>query len=964
MMVKRIILFLLMVVLLAIGVSAFEFNGTIYDPNGVTLNNTLINITAYTFGGDDFTVNDSNSSTSNATGWFNFTFSGDSDFFYGVEIIHTNASNGQVEYVGQSLPQFPHSEFSTLSNIKFYLKEAGTINISVINATNEKIAFSYFLKDTTLGYTVSSSFNASKEGKLVYVPREKNYSIMIFPASGDNNNFFVGATFNWNNFSATADYNISGISDYNVTTRILRKQFNSTESMAWVSGYINDSAFTGWDEFVIVPYMLEPGNMLFTANGILPFNTSSWRAGNFKTDNYSFSSGFYNITLPYVAEETTNYLLYAAARNGSNYRGSYLNLTVNHGNHTNINFSLYGLLGDPANISIAAPGNGVGWNASTKKIKFNFYNSSGSVMTGFTAHTETTVDYSSYGAVEFTFMEDLSRGNARISLPLLNVTGFKKMVIYTMDSAPKKIKRSITQLLNNQTNITITAFSPGEIPGEADIASSGINISLYRSNSTCDVPKPNNVCKVNSAAGNGFNLLSTVVGGGQISFRMSYNNITVHYKNVDLLASGPPDALFDASGNQSDSGAGLDAAWRFGSAGPEIYDEVLIGIPYSAGDVDESAPISVLLSNLYDEEWNVIWNTSANQNAENITNIADGDYSTYNQRWLNSTLNGMNCSTTDSTVSCYVNTTSNMMWLTIPHFSGIGPTVKTTTVGNVTLNTTTDTIECRVNCSFNINLTNGNFTLSDVHLVNISINHTVLDGNVTGLDIFKLNHSTNTWVVNGTNATKANHYNFSLYNATTKSVHMYRFHVNKSTNDSAQINITYVVNNSVNMTLTLNLTCTPSWSYSAWTTCSGGLQTRTTWDVNNCGTSVSEPILAQDCTVASTSSSGGGGGAAAPAATSVAEPAEEKKTDESAGKKKTESKKEESSKAEEAQKAAAAALAAKQAAEKSKKGKALSGKAWSDVGEVLLDLSWLWIAVVILAIVVGIGVYVYKKRRS
>ncbi len=36
---------------------------------------------------------------------------------------------------------------------------------------------------------------------------------------------------------------------------------------------------------------------------------------------------------------------------------------------------------------------------------------------------------------------------------------------------------------------------------------------------------------------------------------------------------------------------------------------------------------------------------------------------------------GLTCSKTDQTATCYVDTTAHMIWMQIPHFSGVGPTV-------------------------------------------------------------------------------------------------------------------------------------------------------------------------------------------------------------------------------------------------------------------------------------------------
>ena len=47
-----------------------------------------------------------------------------------------------------------------------------------------------------------------------------------------------------------------------------------------------------------------------------------------------------------------------------------------------------------------------------------------------------------------------------------------------------------------------------------------------------------------------------------------------------------------------------------------------------------------------------------------------------------------------------------------------------------------------------------------------------------------------------------------------------------------------------------------------------------------------------------------------------------------------------------------------------KEAPALVGKAWSQAGKVLLDLSWLWITLVIVGIVIWLSIYFYHKRNE
>ena len=214
-----------------------------------------------------------------------------------------------------------------------------------------------------------------------------------------------------------------------------------------------------------------------------------------------------------------------------------------------------------------------------------------------------------------------------------------------------------------------------------------LQIGLYKYSDECNVPYPDDSCILGGSEktfGDDFNPLSVIMGGGKINFRMrkESNNITVQYNNVDMLASGPPDVLFDSSPNATQGQSAMEEAWRFGSQGPEIYDDVLLGIPYNSSAYNDNWDFTVTIDKFYDASWNVIWERGVNTTGQlSGTDYADyntGDYAPY----VNA---GMACSKTDSAMSsalCYVDTAKHMIWMKIPHFSGISPVVNGTALDN------------------------------------------------------------------------------------------------------------------------------------------------------------------------------------------------------------------------------------------------------------------------------------------
>jgi len=684
-------IFALVVIVSNVSADTFEFNGTVYDVNGTALNNTNVSVTLK-IGPTDLGTN---STTTNSTGWFNLTVTGGptDGHQYLLKITHTNDTPGYgyVDFVGQTLPQLPYRDFSQLGNVNFYLKEAGTLNITVVNATAHPVAnnqFAYQVKDTKLGYPTGSCSNVGTYESICYVPRDRNYSIMIYPSDGSPQHF-VPVSFDWNNFTATQDYSIGSLSSYNTTAKTLHKQFNVTESAARISGYLNgsDLGVNGWDEFTIVPCILEPGNMVFMER-TLPYNTSAWFP-QYDTDLYNLTTGFYNITLPYASGETVKYLLFATAKNGSTYYGSYRNITVT-GDKPDFNFTMYGLLGDNSTINMSTSTGG-SRIVNTTKQTFRLVNAStNQSLANVSAHIEVTVGYSNYDAIEFTFMEDLSgTNNGNFSVPLINNTGIKQINVYSMSQAPRRVDTRTAAQIQANSNISMAAFNPGEIPGESAIAAGDISIAIYGSNETCDVPNPADGCLLTSTSDmSTFNPTPVVIGGGKISFRMGVGGVLVHYVDVDMIASGPPDAMFEEdSTNLESTTDGFSKAMRFGSNGPTIYDYVLISMPYTQGisgsqtGLDESAEVNISIPNFYDEEWNVIWNTASN--GTNATFLAGNysHYSTYQSEWQ--TLLGNNtCVVTttgtseiNSSYPCHIDTTNNRIWIRLPHFSGTGPDV-------------------------------------------------------------------------------------------------------------------------------------------------------------------------------------------------------------------------------------------------------------------------------------------------
>jgi hypothetical protein len=536
-------------------------------------------------------------------------------------------------------------------------------NITSFTITDKGIkSFQYYVKDVKLGYPVAEHFGSLLQQAYIHLPADRNYSIEMFPDR-----------------AMPVSFDLNNISDYGPSPKI-DVEFNITERMIWVSGYVNYNGGYNFSEIKVIPYLLEPGGMVFS-DYPMPHDMSAWRTPwGTKSDEYNAGIGFYNITLIGSAMGA-DIMLFVTARNGTDYYGAFQNITLYSYSEdvTDLNLTLLPLLGNVSNISMS---NSTDFskkvNITTKMKSFKLQNTTGG--TPNFAFIEFSVDYTLYfpNATSFSWMSVIQQAAAGIfSLPVISAD-VKQINIFSPDFAPKKTSLKASDLTSDPVIITLKSFSPGAI--EPEEAFTDLRIGMFKSTPECNVPYPNgSLCSLLPAEKNltEFNPLTVIIGGGDISFRMKQvsTNITVHYNKVDLLASGPPDALFDSNSTERTIVDGAVAeAWRFGSSGPEIYESVLIGVPYNKSLHLPTDNFSVRIKYFYDEDWNVIWNISKNTTAQ-----IPSDYRVYLTDKYNAYVNiskpAMQCSKTNMTSTCYADTTAGMIWIQIPHFSGVAPEI-------------------------------------------------------------------------------------------------------------------------------------------------------------------------------------------------------------------------------------------------------------------------------------------------
>ncbi len=146
-----VVLLILCTLLFSAYAIAFDFTGTTYDATGNILPNVTVNITIWQMVGGPPTLVNVTSNISDANGNFSITLAEDVTYMYQGAF---RLDNNTALYVAKPLPMLPYGEFSSLGNVKFYLKEGIKVSVTVNATAGTLVNFSYQVKDEALGYSV------------------------------------------------------------------------------------------------------------------------------------------------------------------------------------------------------------------------------------------------------------------------------------------------------------------------------------------------------------------------------------------------------------------------------------------------------------------------------------------------------------------------------------------------------------------------------------------------------------------------------------------------------------------------------------------------------------------------------------------------------------------------------------------------------------------------------------------
>lgn len=645
----------LLLSLCAFQASAFLVYGKVINSTGSDLDGANVTI-LQGFEAFGFTLSNVSNTITNSTGDFNITIGSDgSTDSYTIQ-IRKNDSAGNYTDLGPTIPQLVESEITSKFNGRT-IRTTEPMNFLVeTHNASQMPNFFYMAFDDTLGEPISMTTGSATASKHFAVRTDRNVSVYV--VRSDSTDFIPNRI----RFSNLSDYSGSPAFAF------LNLSVNSTRIR--VTGYVEPTGATNTsllNHYTFKKYMTfikSDDTHLVPLDFV--FNTE-------EDDTYNQNTGFYNISLYQGLDFTVGFF----SNDSTTFYGVYQNFSYASAPSTELNLSVTPLAGTYSF--------GQDNSTNTSITTFNYTSlTAGETVNSILSSIEVTYNSISYIFAQHDDQGGFSASETSFPFSLYNNTRFK-LVMRSIDFEPLVRIFNPTQFATNATlNIGLNEFRRESFNGTS-FAETDMNLRIYLSNATCDVPNepPSGCLQTTITNMSAYDPFFSILDNRAFSARINHSSgVEMHYVNIDFLASGIPGGQFDQT-QASGIGSGSSNIRRFGSSSPVSYDKVIMSYPYSEADLNENLTIFYNIPYLYDDDLvSVEWNLSVNTTAQ-----IPSRFSVYNQSLFDSV--GVQCSDIDTTQVCYVNKTSNVVWLTLPRFSGGGSQVSGTAPAASTATTTT-----------------------------------------------------------------------------------------------------------------------------------------------------------------------------------------------------------------------------------------------------------------------------------
>jgi len=609
----------------------------------------------------------------------NYTIIGDFDQ-NGMYYIRVRLDNSSHVLVGPAVPAMPYQMFLLGANgTNITVRDGIKLVINATNRTGGAVNISGGVFYAKYDFPLYSNFGQTgAENFTLYIPKGYNYSMMVmmpfFQGMGEED-FFYGA-------GRQLQFNLSDDSFATLKYLNLTLRFNTSNN--WTNSVINGNlSIAGgnpeginFTNITLYPYQSGGMGTMLTFQPFNPFGMlCNVGSGPEMCGYINSTTGVFNFT-EVTAQDGITYLMIAYANNNTNYFVGYQNITLYNLQNLSINVTLREVAGS------VVDGVNTSWDIRFKRVNITQFNSSGSMLTGSNGgQIKVDFDFNNNGTtvpvrLSLTTSNGGSPSPAYFAIPLsTSVTG----EVFGAQTSPRKFKFNTS--VNSSYAITLTSNDFMDQSG-GSIMSSISNVAFYNPDPACTVPELLDSCKLYDFDPNnnpnppikimymGFspNIVMTLTTGSKMIF-----------KNVDLIASGPPGMSAQLNPTDLTSGSSYQKKYFFGSYAPDVYESAYTSMTYSdiptptVPALNENQPVKILLSSLVDYDGNEVWNTTMNMSD------VPAYWNDFNTTWFNTTAGGMECSRNNSNADCYMNTSVNRIWMKMPHFSASVPDVRGTT---------------------------------------------------------------------------------------------------------------------------------------------------------------------------------------------------------------------------------------------------------------------------------------------
>src|SRR3989338_2572012 len=712
---------------------AFDFNGTIYFPNGSVASG--VNVTVSLYDNNNGTTTSLSvakrifTEMTNVNGFFSFTeernISGSRDQLWLIEFISN--SSAPIGYNNTFIgPRFSPMTIARvifeLSNKSIYLQQAIHFNItSMFNATGHNHEFNFTVIDNALGIRAYNNMTfTDKQVKFgghspidtnvtnFTLPRNRNsslgkgYTIIVWRASPIS--FGEAAAIDMVNRTGPVAFYfpINDSYNHNMTVNLnLNASLNLYAFQGNLTSTVNTSAlnFTGTQRYV---HLAHNGNITLADFGFDNYtghDTQYGGADGIFVD-YASSSGNFNVTVPGYANDTgttsiglNQSYIFAAFANESAlttaatpfYFGAFVNLsTAREGSPTYLPNLQMRRLGGIQYFS----------DINATKVLFNPVNDT-NITLGEIFDWQVEVSYPTvYNGVSNTIhivWTGTSNSSGYFAFPLLTDFGAKVRIYHSAYSPqefeinPAEILASADASVNKgMINLSVKEYIADDPDGSGFTS---MTMDIYNTTAACGNATLTTSCPVAMRFGRFTTQATTKILNFQVinaTLRQTFQSVEFIFKEVDLSSTGYPTAFVDTAPAKVRLGSYYIYSWKVGSSTPRsIYRSAEVGFPYEDTEINDQTPITVNITRLYNTKWNIIWDPTVNGTNPSIgvSGLAD----------VNNTLLTGNvlCSTINPTLDCFVNTSKNIVYVKFPHFTGYMVNINGTAIPSTSTTTST-----------------------------------------------------------------------------------------------------------------------------------------------------------------------------------------------------------------------------------------------------------------------------------